>query len=82
MPRGRWQLVSALVACGFSTPTESSDGTAELTTADVAAVMRERRPGCDGQALLVTFSEVGLYLSGGGCAAMGLPSPDGRARSH
>jgi hypothetical protein len=82
MPRGRWQLVSALVACGFSTPTESSDGTAELTTADVAAVMRERRPGCDGQALLVTFSEVGLYLSGGGGAAMGLPSLDGRARSH
>jgi hypothetical protein len=82
MPRGRWQLVSALVACGFGTPTEPSDGTAELTTADVAAVMRQRRPGCDGKALLITVSEVGLYLTGGACAAVGLPCPDGRARSH
>ncbi len=82
MPRGRWQLVPALVACGSSTPPAPSDGPAELTTADVAAVMRQRRPCSDGRALLVTFSEVRVYLRGGGCAAAGLPYPDGRARSH
>ncbi|HXB56665.1 MAG TPA: hypothetical protein VN461_17990 [Vicinamibacteria bacterium] len=82
MPRGRWQPVSALVGYGSRTPTAFSAGSSGLTTAGSASLMLQASSFSEAKAVRVIFSEASVYLSGPGRIAIGLPSPDGRARSH
>src|SRR5260370_31146193 len=69
MARGRWHLLrwsvltaTGLAACGSGTPTGPSGGS---TTGGSATVMLQDSPFSDAKAVLVTFSEVSVHLSGG-----------------
>lgn len=71
MNRVRWPSLPALVAavtmvaCGSSSPTTPSSGAANPTNSGVATVMLQDSPFSDAKAVLVTFSEVSVHLSGG-----------------
>src|SRR5258708_9324754 len=72
MGRGRWHFLwsvltaTALAACGSSTPTgPSGGGAAGPTASGGATVMLQDSPFSDAKAVLVTFSEVSVHLSGG-----------------
>jgi hypothetical protein len=77
-----WTLVAAatMVACGSSMPTApSGGGAASPTTSGVATVMLQDSPFSDAKAVLVTFSEVSVHLSGGDFVT--LPFASGGSRT-
>ena len=72
MPRVRrpflWTLLAAasIAGCGSSTPTAPSGGdTAGPTGAGRATIMLQDSPFSDAKAVLVTFSDVSVHMSGG-----------------
>src|SRR2546428_6466048 len=86
MPRVRrhflWTVLAAasMAGCGSSTPTAPSGGdTAGPTGAGRATIMLQDSPFSDAKAVLVTFSEVSVHMSGGDFVP--LPFTGGSART-
>src|SRR3989441_9874566 len=72
-----WTVLAAasMAGCGSSTPTAPSGGdTAGPTGAGRATIMLQDSPFSDAKAVLVTFSEVSVHMSGGDFVTLPLAS--------